>query len=129
MGIKITTFRRQTLWVFACAAISLAGMFSCPKKQSHTGAFRTDAMDLAEGIILNDLPGIIDRNAEYLFYLHGQIVEELGVRPTHPQWGIYEYEKILEALKRKDFVIVSEARPKGTDPMEYARKLVAQIQP
>ena len=129
MGTKITKFRRQALWVFACAAFSLAGTFSCAKKEAHSGAPSTDAMDLAEGIILNNPPEIVSGNAKYLFYLHGQIVEELGVRPTHPQWGIYEYEKILEALKRKDFVIVSEARPKGTDPMEYARKLVAQIQP
>ncbi len=56
-------------------------------------------MDFSDGVILQDLPGSIDKQARYLFYLHGQIIEELGIRPEHPQRGVYEYEQILDFAK------------------------------
>jgi len=74
-----------------------------------------------------DVPENIDPEARYLIYLHGAIIEHAGVRPTHPQFGIYEYRKILEALADKGFVVISEARPKGTDGMLYAAKVVDQV--
>jgi len=79
------------------------------------------------GVILQDLPGSIDKKAKYLFYLHGQIVEELGIRPEHPQWGVYEYQQILDSLKHEKTVVISEAREKATDVEEYAQKIVKQV--
>lgn len=64
----------------------------------------------------------------HVFYLHGQIVEEQGRRPTHPQHGTYEYDEILKALERPGFVVHSEARPKGTDPAVYAGKVAAEVE-
>ena len=81
-----------------------------------------------EGQILKDLPERVDPRANYLFYLHGKIIEEKGIRPTDPRYGVYEYEQILDALGREGFVVISEARAKGTDPKEYAAKVVGQIE-
>jgi len=69
----------------------------------------------------------IDPDALYLYYLHGAIVEEKGIRPVSEQWGVYEYEKILETFREEGFVVDSEARPSGTDPVRYARKLAERI--
>ena len=79
------------------------------------------------GLILKDIPRHIDTKGNYLFYLHGLIVENEGVRPTSPRFGVYEYQEILDTFKNKGFIVISEPRPKGTDPEQYAAKVVGQI--
>lgn len=79
------------------------------------------------GLILKDVPADIDPGGEYLFYLHGLIIENEGVRPTSPRFGVYEYAEILETFRAKGFVVISEPRPKGTDPEQYAAKVVGQV--
>ncbi|NCX96250.1 MAG: alpha/beta hydrolase [Chitinophagia bacterium] len=64
---------------------------------------------------------------KYLFYLHGQIVEELGADATDPVRGKYEYKKILDTFSSKKFTVISEVRPAGTDVKEYAKKVAQQI--
>jgi hypothetical protein len=81
----------------------------------------------ASGLITKDIPDKIERKGNYLFYLHGLIIENEGIRPTSPKFGVYEYEEILETFKNKGFIVISEARPKGTDPEQYAEKVVEQI--
>jgi len=77
--------------------------------------------------IFNDAPAEIAPDARYLFYLHGAIIERAGVRPTHPQFGVYEYQKILEVFAERGFVVISEARPAGTDGAAYAEKTAKQV--
>ena len=77
--------------------------------------------------ILTDVPDEIDLDAHYLFYLHGAIIERAGVRPTHPEYGIYEYRKILEVFAERGFLVISEARPSGTDGVMYAEKVANQV--
>lgn len=80
------------------------------------------------GRVTRDLPGTIGTDRTYLFYLHGAIVESRGIRPVSPEFGVYEYEEILDALAAGGFVVISEPRPRGTDGEEYAAKLVGQIE-
>ncbi len=80
------------------------------------------------GPVLRDLPQTIDPNNHYFFYLHGRIVEEKGLRPESPRFGIYEYEAILDSLAARGFDVISEPRERGTKPPEYAYKIVTQIQ-
>lgn len=87
-----------------------------------------DAAAKRSGLIPNDIPREISAEGRYLFYLHGLIIENEGVRPTSPKFGVYEYEEILEAFKGRGFIVISEARPKGTDPEQYAAKVVGQIE-
>jgi hypothetical protein len=77
--------------------------------------------------IFSDLPDDIDRSARYLIYLHGAIIERAGIRPTHPKFGIYEYREILEVFAERGFVVISEARPEGTDGMIYAATVADQV--
>lgn len=81
----------------------------------------------AQGQIIKDVPERIDAGQRYLFYLHGRIIEEQGIRPTSERWGVYEYEAILEALKQRGLVVISEARPRGTEIEAYATKVINQI--
>jgi len=80
------------------------------------------------GSVFRDLPAVIDPGSNYLFYLHGRIVEDKGLRPESPRFGIYEYEAILDSLAARGFIVISEPRERGTKPPEYARKVVTQIQ-
>jgi hypothetical protein len=88
---------------------------------------KTKTAGVQPGLILQDVPVEIDVKARYLFYLHGLIIENEGVRPTSPRFGVYEYQEILEAFKSRGFVVISEPRPKGTDPEQYAGKVVEQV--
>ena len=77
--------------------------------------------------ILQDVPSNPDPTQQYLFYLHGLIVEVAGVRPKSDEHGYYEYQLILEALAKEGFTVISEARKEGTEIKVYAEKIVAQI--
>ena len=77
--------------------------------------------------IISGVPSVIEPDARYLIYLHGAIIETQGIRPTHPRFGVYEYEKILQTLAERGFVVISEVRPAGTDGMVYATKVVEQV--
>ena len=80
------------------------------------------------GAVLKDLPADIRPDARYLFYLHGAIIEEEGLRPEHPTFGFYEYEAILDSLAAHGLVVISEARKPGTNISTYAEKVTGQIE-
>ena len=77
--------------------------------------------------IMQHAPENPDITKRYLFYLHGLIVEEAGIRPRSEEHGYYEYQLILEALAREGFIVISEARSKGTEIKAYADTLAAQV--
>ena len=77
--------------------------------------------------ILRDVPDQSDRSKRYLFYLHGLIVEEAGIRPKSEEHGYYEYQMILEELAKEGFTVISEVREKGSQVIPYAEKVVAQV--
>ena len=98
-------------------------LFACGKKEE---APPKEEMSKG-GTVLKHFPTEFDTQAYYLFYLHGAIVEDKGVRPEHPQYGVYEYEAILDSLAARGLVVISEARASGIDVPMYARKLVGQV--
>jgi len=79
------------------------------------------------GQIFAEMPDEIDPFARYLFYLHGRIIEEQGVRPTHPRFGVYEYEQILETCADLGLVVISEVRPSRADVAEWADRVAGQV--
>lgn len=72
-------------------------------------------------------PATIDPEAEYLFYLHGRIIEDQGLPAISPDFGEYEYEAILAALQAYDYLVISEQREADTDGIEYARRVTGQV--
>jgi predicted esterase len=82
---------------------------------------------LVPGRVLRNLPETIDPRQDYLIYLHGRIIEEEGLRPTSPRFGVYEYEKILEAFAGQGFVVISEPRPRDADVGVWADKVAGQV--
>lgn len=84
-------------------------------------------MQTTNGSILQNVPDAPDNTKLYLFYLHGLIVEEAGIRPKSAEHGYYEYQLILEELAKEGFRVISEAREKNTQVIPYARKIVSQV--
>ena len=115
---------------FLILASFFAFSLSCARPATGSQADSKPASPAARavGSIVNDVPKNIDTRANYLFYLHGRIIEEQGIRPTSERYGVYEYEKILDKLKSRGLVVISEPRPRGTDIDQYAAKVIGQIQ-
>ena len=79
------------------------------------------------GDIISAPPEQAAADTHYVFYLHGQIVQELGPRPTHPRYGLYDYPLILEALAADGITVISERRQPGTRPEQYAEVVATQV--
>ena len=80
------------------------------------------------GAVYSEPPEPAEPAGRYLFYLHGQIVEDKGPRPEHPQLGVYEYEAIRDTLAAYGLIVISEVRPAGTDVWTYAEKIKSQVE-
>lgn len=64
----------------------------------------------------------------YVIYLHARIVEDAGIRrPTDPTFGTYEYDAILDSLRRPGFVVLSEQRPPRTNSDSFAAHVAQQV--
>lgn len=86
------------------------------------------SLPAAAGEVLSEPPAEVGEGERYLFYMHGQIVENEGPRPTHPRWGLYDYPAVIQALAVDGITVISELREKGTDHAEYAQKIHNQAQ-
>lgn len=82
---------------------------------------------LASEPVSFEFPDTVDPVKRYLFYLHGKIIEDQGIPAISPDYGEYEYQAILEKLSSYGFVVISEQRPKNTDPIEYAKRVSDQV--
>jgi hypothetical protein len=72
------------------------------------------------GEILDHFPRALDQGEKYIVYLHGKIIEDKGTRPTHPIFGVYEYQDILAGFAARGYTVISEVRKPNTDPQQYA---------
>ncbi|MFL6739359.1 MAG: alpha/beta hydrolase [Sphingomicrobium sp.] len=72
-------------------------------------------------------PSATTQGPRYLYYLHGKIIEDLGPAGVSPRFGAYDYPGIIQAFERAGLTVVSEVRPKDTDPSAYADKVVAEV--
>ncbi|MFC2025738.1 hypothetical protein ACFLUC_00935 [Chloroflexota bacterium] len=79
------------------------------------------------GLTSYKFPDIIDPAKQYLFYIHGKIIEDQGLHAISPDYGEYEYEAILEKLSDYGIIVISEQRSKNTDAKHYARKIAEEV--
>lgn len=76
------------------------------------------------------LPKEISKTDKYLFYQHGGVVTVLGdnaINQSMPEWGPYEYTRILDSLRKRGFHVISEIRKEGVDDSAYTNKITSQI--
>jgi hypothetical protein len=90
----------------------------------------TTTADAFGQTIGSSIPSKVDLTGNYLFYLHGAVVTELGdnaINQSVPEWGPYEYSNILDSLRKQGFYVISEIRKKGIDDSVYVNKISKQI--
>jgi hypothetical protein len=116
-------------WTHVVAGLALAA-FACGCRQQASVPDEQGGAAVpppGPGRVVQNVPAETSADERYLFYLHGQIVEDQGVRPVHPEFGVYEYEAVLASLARAGFLVISEARGPGTDGEAYAAKVAQQV--
>ncbi len=67
---------------------------------------------------------------KYLFYLHGQLITNVGdnaINNGAPEWGRYEYSIILDSLQHRGFNVISEKRMPDVNDSVYITRLANQI--
>src|ERR1043166_2242189 len=62
----------------------------------------------------------------HVIYVHGKAVEDGGRRPS-TQYGVYEYDAILDAFRPEGFAGTSQARPRDADPGTSAPRVAAEV--
>lgn len=67
-----------------------------------------------------------DPQAKYLFYLHGDVLEDPDRHGMSRRYGVYLYDRIIEHFEDRGLVVIEEVRPK-TSPNAYAAKVVRQV--
>lgn len=77
--------------------------------------------------MFSKIPLNIDSDGKYIVYSHGLIVEGIDPRPVHPDWGIYDFPAIKDALAEPDFTVIALHRPKGIDAKTHSLKLASVV--
>jgi hypothetical protein len=80
--------------------------------------------------IQHDLPDTINATGYYMFYLHGGVVTVKGDNATTdaaPQFGPYQYSRILDTLRAHGFYVISERRLPSVEDSVYVRKIAQQV--
>lgn len=63
----------------------------------------------------------------YIFFLHNKFIEENDLSAKHPDYGIAQYDEILDYYTKENFVVISEKRSANTNVKTYAEKVASQI--
>lgn len=80
------------------------------------------------GSVYEHPPAAPDPTAHYLFYMHGQWLEQNPPSKPNKRYGIYHYREILDALADRGFTVISELRSNDTNPKRYAAQIMAEVE-
>ena len=72
-------------------------------------------------------PGTRPPAGRYIIYLHARVLEGAVSRPVDPQYGTYEYEAILDSLRRPGYRVLSDQRPPGLAIDTFVTALTRQV--
>jgi hypothetical protein len=111
----------------ALAVLSLPVLAGC-MRSTPTKAAATSSPARISGKVYHAMPLTIDPDARYLIFLHGSLLEEEGTDATHPDYGRYAYDEIIEELLVPDTNVISVIRPPDTKIKRYAGKVVDQVE-
>ncbi|WP_159476179.1 serine hydrolase [Dyadobacter sp. 3J3] len=63
----------------------------------------------------------------YVFFLHNKFIEENDLTAKHPDYGIAQFDEILDYYTKENFVVIREKRAANTNAKTYAQKVASQI--
>lgn len=65
--------------------------------------------------------------SHYLFYLHGRIIELQGTQAVSPQFGPYQYDRIIDSLKTITDQVYAEVRKDTVDFYAFCAHVSEEI--
>jgi D-alanyl-D-alanine carboxypeptidase len=68
-----------------------------------------------------------DTGQRYIFFLHNKFIEVAGLNGIHDEYGHCEYRQIVDGFTSGGFTVISEVRAINTDALQYAGKVVKQV--
>ncbi|MBL4679131.1 MAG: hypothetical protein JKY88_00220 [Pseudomonadales bacterium] len=77
--------------------------------------------------ILDHFPEQLNEESKYIIYLHGRIIEDKGIRPTHPKFGVYEFEALAISFAKAGYTVIRQVRKANTKPQQYADYVSKQL--
>jgi hypothetical protein len=95
----------------SCAGVSIEKDSPLQIKSTRFLATPSPQPTTAHDLSKYEYPSSIDPEDQYLFYLHGKIIEDQGIPAVSPEFGKYEYQAILEQLSGYGFVVISAGVP------------------
>ncbi|NHN24722.1 hypothetical protein FIA58_003450 [Flavobacterium jejuense] len=66
-------------------------------------------------------------NKKHIFYIHGRIIEIQGKNAVSEEFGKYEFDSIIEAIKVDNSTVHAEIRNENVDAKKYAIKISKKI--
>lgn len=70
----------------------------------------------------------LETEKDYIFFIHNKFLEENPDGTFSKEYNVKaEYNKIIESFSKDGFVVLSEKRKPNTNGIEYAKKIVLQI--
>ncbi len=66
-------------------------------------------------------------DTKYIFYLHGRIIEIQGKNAVSEEFGRYEFDSIVNALKIPNSIVIAEVRMENVDYSNYVKKISNQV--
>lgn len=64
---------------------------------------------------------------KHIFYIHGRIIEIQGKNAISEEFGKYEFDNIIKAIKVENSIVHAEIRNTNVDVKEYAHYVSKQI--
>jgi hypothetical protein len=84
-------------------------------------------LTLATAGVPAEAPQAVESGKRYVFYMHGAWIETHGLDQAHPHHGPYQYDRIVGALSRKGYEVISEVRTSEVPMGPYADWVVDQV--
>lgn len=69
-----------------------------------------------------------DKKEKHVFYLHGSILEGASGNMISPEFGEYQYDKIIKRFAESGIIVHSELREAETSIDIYADKIILQLE-
>lgn len=70
----------------------------------------------------------LETEKDYIFFIHNKFLEENPDETFSKEYNVMvEYNKILKSFSKDGFVVLSEKRKPNTNAIQYAKKIILQI--
>lgn len=132
MTLQVESGTRKTLLVFRPITMYFNNPMELRSMKTNLFILAVVAAMFSTSIaaesLYGELPSKINADEKYVFYSHGFIVEGDDETPVHPEYGMYDFPAIRQALfQTGGFNLIAHHRPKNTDVDEYVPMLESWV--